>query len=1014
MTGLIKKYVVQVVAFTALISLNTAASAQLPCFLERPTPWADSLFQTMTLDQKIGQLFMVAAWSDPNHKDYNAQKINQLIDQYAIGGLIFMQGSPGRQAALTNKFQNRSQIPLLIAMDAEWGLGMRLDSTIAYPRQMTLGATSNDSLIYSFGAEMARQLKRLGVHVSFSPCVDINNNAKNPVISNRSFGQDKLLVTQQSLMYMNGLQDNGILACAKHFPGHGDTETDSHKDLPIVNHPFTRLDTLELYPYRELTRKGLGSVMTAHLYAPALDSTSSVASTLSREVITNLLRNKIGFQGLVFTDAMNMQGVAKFFKPGEVEVKALMAGNDVLLFSQDVPIAVTMINNAIASGDISLKEIDEHVLRILRTKEWVGLNQVSKIAVNQVYEDLNDFEAMNLRKQLIEESVTVLKNENTLLPLVDLLGKKIAVVSIGAERSTEFSQAIQRYCNADSYIMEKSPDFNRSMWWRDTLSTYDIVIAAMVNTSNKASKNFGVTNESVRIINSAGENAKVILSVFANPYAIEALKDLGNIESLIVSYQDDPMTQVATAEVIVGAIRADGVLPVTASAIYTEGSGYSTRGGETLRWTMSQDSWYASLKSSNGGIRPEGSPAGDYEEDMMADGSSSGSIKASVVMDKIDGLAKSGIDSKAYPGCRILVAKDGVVVYDKAFGTLDWKSQEPVNENTVYDLASITKVVSSTMAAMKLVDEGKLDVEKTLGDYLPIPQNNEYSKIVIKNMLSHCAGLTAWIPFYTKTIRNGSLDPAIYRTSPEPGYSMQVAENIFILDSYRDSIFNHIINTPLSSDKSYKYSDLGYYFIQRIVESQSGKTLDAFVSDHFYRPMGLSTMGYNPLTRITSSQIAPTENDKVFRSQHLRGHVHDQGAAMMGGVAGHAGVFSTAQDLAIVMQMLMNDGVYGGKSYISKETIALFNTRHFNGNRRGLGFDKPSLTPGHGSTCREASSTSFGHTGFTGTMCWADPHSGLVYVFLSNRVNPDAENKKLQDMNIRTEIQGQIYRVWGK
>jgi len=1014
MTGLIKKHFVRTVALIVLISLNTAAKAQVPCFLKKPAPWADSLFQTMTLDQKIGQLFMVAVWSDPNHKDYNAQKIQQLIDQYSIGGLIFMQGSPGRQAALTNKFQSRSQIPLLIAMDAEWGLGMRLDSTIAYPRQMTLGATSNDSLIYAFGAEMARQLKRIGVHVSFSPCVDINNNAKNPVISNRSFGEDKLLVTQQSLMYMNGLQDNGVLACAKHFPGHGDTETDSHKDLPVVKHPYTRLDTLELYPYRELTRKGLGSVMTAHLYAPALDSTSSVASTLSREVINNLLRNKIGFQGLVFTDAMNMQGVAKFFKPGEVEVKALMAGNDILLFSQDVPTAIRMIREAVESGQISLREVDEHVLRILRTKEWVGLDNPEKIAVANVYEDLNDFNAMDLRKQLIEESITVLKNEETLLPLQDMLGKRVAVVSIGAEKNTEFSQAIQRYYNADSYMMEKSPDFNKSMWWRDTLSTYDIVIAAMVNTSNKANKNFGVTNESVRILNSAGENTKVILSVFANPYSIEALKDLGNIESLIVSYQDDPMTQVATAEVIAGAIRGDGVLPVTASLQFSEGAGYSTRGGETLRWSMSRDSWYASLRSSNGAIKPAGSPAGDYEEDMMADGANSDAHTASIVMDKIDGLVKSGIDSKAYPGCRVLVSKDGVVVCDKSFGTLDWKSQEMVTENTVYDLASITKVVSSTIAAMKLVDDGKLDVEKTLGDYLPIPANNEYSKIVIKNMLSHCAGLTAWIPFYSKTIKNGALDPAVYKSKSEEGYSLQVAENIFIMDSFRDSIFNQIIRTPLSSDKSYKYSDLGYYFMQRIVELQSGQSLDAFVSDHFYRPLGLSTMGYNPLKRIPVSQIAPTENDQVFRSQHLRGYVHDQGAAMMGGIAGHAGVFSNAQDLATVMQMLMNNGVYGGKSYLSKETIALFNTRHFSGNRRGLGFDKPSLSPGHGSTCREASAASFGHTGFTGTMCWADPECGLVYVFLSNRVNPDAENKKLQDLNIRTEIQEQIYRVWGK
>jgi beta-glucosidase-like glycosyl hydrolase/CubicO group peptidase (beta-lactamase class C family) len=969
--------------------------------------------KTLTVDQKIGQLFMVAAWSDPKHNAYNPQKIQSLIDNYGVGGVIFMQGTPGRQAILTNRYQSSSNVPLMIGMDAEWGLGMRLDSTIAYPRQMTIGATTNDSLIYSFGREMARQLRRLGVHVSFSPCVDINNNAKNPVINSRSFGENKKLVTAQSRMYMKGLQDGGVLACAKHFPGHGDTGVDSHKDLPVVLHSKERLDSLELYPYLELIGEGLGSVMTAHLYAPALDPNEKIASTLSREVITNLLRNKMGFGGLVFTDALNMQGVAKFFKPGEIEVKALQAGNDVLLFSQDVPVAIQKIKTAIDSGWISMEEIEMHCYRILQAKEWAGLSKRTTVPVADVYADLNNTQALTLRRELVEKSITVVKNEENILPLANLVGKRVAVVSIGAERKNDFNATMDHYGNFDHFVMEKSPDYNRAMWWHDTLSSYDMVIAALVNTSNKPEKNFGVTNESLRILNSVGEERIVIVSVLANPYALNALKDMSHIAALLVAYQDDPMTQIAVAEVITGAIGADGSLPVSASAQFPSGSGYSTPGGGRLRWTVGDNIWYSALRNTAGTIVPGGSPAGDYEEDMMADGEVRSAQSVAQAVGKIDRIAESGIMSKAYPGCRIVVAKKGEVVYDKAFGTLDWTSGQKVNENTVYDLASITKVASSTVAAMKLVDLGLLDVNKTLGDYLEFPKGNEYAQVTIVSMLSHCAGFTPWIPFYTRTMHNGELDAGIYKTTSQDGFSQQVARGIYIADQYRDSIFNAIIRTPLSSDKSYKYSDLGYYFIQRIVEQQSGMSLDVFVQHHFYGPMGLSTMGYQPLERMPATQIAPTEDDRVFRSQTIQGYVHDQGAAMMGGVAGHAGLFSNAQDLTAVMQMLMDGGVYGGKRYIQASTLGLFNTRHFAGNRRGLGFDKPTFTPGHGSTCGAASQNSFGHTGFTGTMCWADPDHDLVYVFLSNRVHPDAENKKLQELNIRTEIQAEVYRAWG-
>lgn len=995
-----------------LATLLQGARAQRAEFLNGPTPWADSVFQSMSIDEKIGQLFMVAAWSDPKHKSYDNASIQSLIQKYHIGGIIFFQGSPVRQAQLTNRYQNLSKCPLLISMDAEWGLGMRLDSTISFPRQMTLGAASNDQLTYDFGVEMSRQLKRLGVHVSFSPVLDINNNPKNPVISNRAFGEDRELVTRRGLMYMKGLQDHRVMAVAKHFPGHGDTDTDSHKDLPVIPHSRARLDSLEFYPYRALIAKGLTGSMIAHLYVPALDTTKNLPSTLSPAIINGALRKDLGFEGLVFTDALNMQGVAKFWKPGDMEVQAIKAGNDILLFPMNVPLAVERIKLALNNGELTIQDIDEKVLRILRAKEWVGAHEFTPIETKGLYNDLNSPEALVLQERMIEASLTVVKNEGNILPLNPREYKRIAVVEIGSGNPSVFSSTLSNYFPCDVLQMEKNPDYNAAMAWYDKLVQYDLVIACMMGTTNKSSKNFGVTNETARILNGVGEKTNVILGIMANPYSVAALRELNHIESVIIAYQDDQLSRKITAEMIAGASAASGKLPVSPSADYLCLFGCSVDGGGKLKWN-SPTSSSGVIVNVNEATKAKGSPAGDYEEDMMGDEKGMSISLNANSFDRIDSIAFQGVLQGAYPGCRVLVAKDGIVLYDKAFGSLDWNSAVPVEQNTIYDLASITKVASGTLAAMSLTDKGLLNVDKTLGDYLPIPDGNPYRNVVIKDMLAHTAGFSPWIPFYTKTLREGKLDESIYSTTEVQGFSTPVAEGIFIRDDYRQVIFNQILETPIGADKSYKYSDLAFYFVQYLVETITERSLDEYVTSEFYMPMGLATIGYKPLERLTKESIAPTENDHNFRNQHIRGFVHDQGAAMLGGVAGHAGLFSNAQDLAAVMQMLMDGGVYAGKRYLSKETINLYNTRHFPGNRRGLGFDKPAFKKNTGSSCPEASFASFGHTGFTGTMCWADPETGIVYVFLSNRVNPDAENKKLLSLDIRTKIQKEAYRVLG-
>jgi beta-glucosidase-like glycosyl hydrolase/CubicO group peptidase (beta-lactamase class C family) len=974
--------------------------------------WPEEVLASLSLEEKIGQMLMIPAWSDPNHNSYDHEKVKKYVSQYGVGGIIFMQGSPGRQARLTNEYQRLAKVPLLIAMDAEWGLGMRLDSSITYPRQLTIGACTDDSLTYDFGRELARQLKRIGVHVSFSPVVDINNNCKNPVISNRSFGEPKDWVAAQSLMYMSGLQDNGIMACAKHFPGHGDTEIDSHKDLPIIPHNRSRIDSLELYPYRHLIRHGLGSVMTGHLNVPAWDRQANLPATLSENLINGLLRSELCFDGLVFTDAMNMQGVSKNFKTGEMDMLAIKAGNDIVLFPSDVEKAIAEIKSAVHSGLISMESIDAHCLRILKTKYWTGAWKREKIKTTRVTEELNTPEALALRRTIIESSLTLIRNHDGIIPLTKSNAPYDLIVNVGASTDNEFVNTLNKYGSFKTLSAGKSQETNIQNEILAGIDKKTTVIFAVMGTSNKVSANFGISPETSKLINRVAQTHDVCVALFANPYALGSMSLSDKVKSIIVCYQDDAMTHVAAAEIIAGALPAVGALPVNACTEFPMTMRMVTNGGDKLRWPLSAEAYNSALRCSNGTIKLQG-PAGAYEEDMMEDGKISRSLIVSNSIEKIDEIAMSGINSKAYPGCRILISKDAEVVYDKSFGYTDYDKQIKVSEQTVYDLASITKIVSSTVALMKLCDLGQVDMQKNVGDYLNLPAGSPYAKVSLKSMMSHCAGFTPWIPFYAKTIKNGQLNSNLYKSSPCEGYNTQVAASLYISDSYKDTIFNEILATPLSPEKTYKYSDLGYYFVQRIVEKQSGKTLDKFVEENFYQPMGLKSIGYKPLNRIPENLIAPTENDNTFRLQHLKGFVHDQGAAMMGGVAGHAGVFSNAKDLAIMMQMLMAGGSYGGHRYINEETIQLFNTRHFPNNRRGLGFDKPVLKGSGGSACREASGNSFGHTGFTGTMAWADPETGLVFVFLSNRVNPDADNKKLQDLDIRTLIQAEAYKVWG-
>lgn len=948
--------------------------ALVPPFLDRSSPWADSVLATLNLDQRIAQLLMVAAYSNKDAK--HTAEIEGLVRRYNIGGLIFFQGGPVRQAILTNRYQQAARTPLLIGMDLEWGLAMRLDSTLQFPRQMTLAAIDGDDGLRRMGMEIARQMKRLGVQVSFSPDVDVNVNPANPVINERSFGQNPELVARKGIAYMQGLQQGGVIATAKHFPGHGDTDKDSHKTLPLVSVSRQRLDSVELLPFQRLIDAGVSAMMVAHLEVPALDTTSGLPSTMSKAISTVLLQQQMGFQGLVFTDALNMKGIANAAKPGEIELRALLAGNDVLLFPQDPVKAIARIRQAVDSGLVAPELIAAKCLKVLRAKEWAGLASRRSVQVKGLYADLNTADGNALRRELYAAALTVPRND-AMLPITNVDSLRIASLVIGDTLHNAFQQALGRYAPITELRCDKVLNPAQAKALLDSLKKFDLVIASVHGTTFRVNKEFGVPQLTLDFLRQLGDRQPLVFTLFANPYRLGTAYGAQRWKAVVVAYEENQDTQDLAAQLIFGAIPATGTLPVTADTWFQAGQGARLPAIGRLRYGLP-------------------------EEDAMR----------TKDLLRIDTLVRQGLKAEAYPGCQVLVAKDGMVVWNKAYGSPTYARNRPVTTDDIYDLASISKVAGTTLALMKLTDEGKVDVEKTLGDYLPELKEKYpfHASLRLSEILAHQAGLKAFVPFYLRLMDKGRWKPGVMAAEPDDQHNMEVAEGVYINRSYRDSLVKWVLETPVGERGKYLYSDMGMYLLMRVVERVSSMPFQTFLQRAFYTPLGLSTMGYNPLERFSAGRIMPTENDTLFRKQLVRGTVHDPGAALMGGIAGHAGLFSNANDLAVILQMLLNGGTYGGKRYLTKKTIGLYTACRFcggdgKGNRRALGWDRPQAPGTAGPACDQASAASFGHTGFTGTMAWADPANGTVYIFLSNRVYPDAANKKLQHMDIRTKVQ---------
>ena len=959
----------RILLFTLLSTFSLFAQTTDPLVsidYQAQESWVDSTYTSLTLEEKIGQLFMVMAFSEQGEKHFD--KISKNIVEDNIGGVIFSLGGPHGQTEWLNKFQKKSKVPLLIGMDAEWGVAMRLDSVQAFPWNMTLGAIQNDVLVKDIGHRIGEQAKRLGIHINFAPSVDINTNPKNPIIGNRSFGEDKQNVARKGIAFMQGMHEAGILSSAKHFPGHGDTATDSHLGLPSINFSMERIEEVELYPFKEIINAGVSSVMVAHLDIPAIDA--GIPSSLSQKTVQTLLQDSLQFKGLVITDALNMKGASGISPKYGIDVSAFLAGNDILLIPNDVSVAIKKMKRAFKAKKITEQRLAHSVKKILKAKYLVGLNNNKEISSEFLSDNLNTNKDDYLIAKAMQAAITVVQNKNNVLPLEKTT--TYGYLKLGDDTGLDFRNSLSKEI--------KLHRVNESLSNSEIISNlkdYEKIIIGFHRSNDNPWKASSFSKKEIQLISELVKSHTIILDVFVKPYALSKINTLEGIDGLVVSYQNNIPAQIASADILLGDRKATGKLPVSISSSFPVGMGIELNGPTKIG---------------------KGTP-----ESVGID---------SNLLNRIDDLALIAIDSLMTPGMQILVARHGKVVFNKSYGFHTYEKKKPVTNTDLYDLASLTKVLATLPLVMKEVDQGKLTLETRLGDLNEEWEQSNKADISIQDMLSHYARLTPWIPFYKETLKKGSskLNKKFYRKRKSKRFSIPVADHFYGKRDLPELISNQILESELRDSLMYKYSDLPYFFMKDLFENRYNESLEILARDSFYLPLGLNRTTFNPNKNTPNQTIIPSEIDSYYRNQELKGEVHDMAAAMLGGVGGHAGLFSNASEVAVLMQLFLNKGTYAGKRYFSAETFDQFNQCLYcdQGNRRGVGFDKPQLE-GSGSTCGCLPKSSFGHSGFTGTYAWADPENELIYIFLSNRTYPTMDNNLLLKHDIRTRIQQYIY-----
>ena len=955
--------------------------------------WVEQTMQRLTLKEKIGQMFVYTI--APQNTKQNQNLLHKVINEYKIGGLLFSGGDLYDQARLINEAQRLTKIPLFITFDGEWGLSMRLKNTPRFPRNMTLGCIQDNNLITEYGKEVARQCRELGVHINFAPVADVNINPENPVINTRSFGENPHEVAEKVVAYAKGLESGGVISVAKHFPGHGDTNVDSHKALPTLNFTRCRLDSIELYPFRKIIESGLSGIMVGHLQVPAIDSTGQPAS-LSKSIVNDLLQKELGFEGLVFTDALAMKGVGG---QNRLCVQAIKAGNDILLVPRAIKEEMDAVLKAVANGEISKDVIEEKCKKILTYKYILGVSNTKPINLVGLEQRINTPQAITLIQQLQTASLTVVGNKHNTLPL-HFSDDTLRIISIGkANLDTAFTNRLRTLSTIKSYQINELTTNAEKEKLLNIVSKDRQVIVSIGTSKLKAYTPF---------LNALTLQAPTIYALFIPFSKIEAASlAFKSAEAIIIAHSTDPFVQQQTAEAIYGRITVNGRLSAKLSSSYKVGDGVSIESGQTSAYSPEE----LGIKSS--------------------------------ILNKIDSIALSGIKAGAYPGCQIYILRWGKELYNKCFGTFTYeKGSHPVKQNDLYDLASLTKTTATLLAVMKLYDQGAFNLNDPIADYLPFLRNTNKQKITIRDLLFHESGMPASIFYYRDAIDPDSYQGTLFKNKRDANHTIKVSQNLYAQKKFRfkkewissqktDIHYTQIADNLWLSQhvkkelrralaeaklkpKAYRYSCPNFILLQEMVEQLTGKTIDEYLKKEFYAPMNLSHLLYYPLKRFKKEEIAPTVKDDYLRkgSTLLQGYVHDETAAFNGGISGNAGLFGSADDVAAIYEMLLNGGMYQGKRYLSEATCKLFTTATSRISRRGLGFDRPDTINTSKSPCAESAPASvYGHTGFTGTCAWVDPEYRIVYVFLCNRIHPHPWNNKLGQLNIRTEIQETLYKA---
>lgn len=953
--------------------------------------WADSVLLRLSDDEKIGQLFMIYAettWDGANLSYYKKQ-----MAEKCPGGLILFKGGPSKAKQFVNESQRLAKVPLLIGVDGEYGLSMRMDSFELIPYNMVLGAIRDNRIIVEVGNVIGRQCKEIGVHVNFSPVLDLNNNPANPVINYRSFGENAVNTIDKGYAMLLGMEQMGVMGVGKHFPGHGNTGVDSHYKLPVINGDYAQLDSMELLPFKQLSHRGLKAIMVGHLNVPGLDSTG-LPATLSHKVVTQILKDSIGFNGLIITDGMNMASVTSGFD--QPFVKAIKAGNDILLLPAVYSKAFDEVKSAVANRSLSMDEVESSCKRILQAKYFAL--QAAKIPDTIP----NNSSVHALTHTIYKNAVTLLKNENSTIPFIPIGNKKVAIIENGS--IGKFQETVRFYENVDVFNFS---DFENTSNIVAKLKNYDRVIFGLHGSITAAKVNYNLKKEWFTCADSLADYTDVSLVLMANPYALQNISKEGyrKLTSVVIGYSDSEIAQSYCAQLLYGGIPALGKLSVSVFPYAKEGEGIYT-----------------------------------HQLQIGMDAPLNCGMKESLESD-VDRLVTKALKDGAMPGCQVLVAKDGKIVLNKSYGYHTYAKKIPVKNTDLYDLASVTKVSATLPVLMKMDENGIFCLDKTLGEYLPRLEKTNKKDIVMRDVLRHTAGLESHIAYQLALVDPKSVEqlglfssrysstfnikidqhaylsrymkfyPGMLSAVSTPDFPTKVAESLYINKCFSDTIIARLDSSEISVGNKYKYSDLGFFYLKEIIESKMNKPLDKLASEWFFKPLGMTYTVYNPLEHFELNNIVPTENDKYFRKQLLCGYVHDEGAALMGGVGAHAGLFSNAGDLSKLFQMYLNLGSYAGTSTLQWNTIQYYTSSTEGDGRRAIGFDKPELDPNEiGPTCKLVSAESYGHTGFTGTYVWADPKYNLIYVFLSNRIHPDVWNRKLISDNVRTKIQEAIYK----